>query len=459
MPPIRKTPPRWGRLAVRCTVAMAVLGAIAYLAASYALNRYLHGEAFRQLLNAKTSALLKAEGEYLPIQSNGFSFYSDGYAARGAAGAALKSLKSLKADQIRAEFEPAALFQGAWKVSSLEAQRLRVEVDAPSSSEAAALPAAPSISPAPRRSSWIPDRFELQRAKIEEAELSWMPPEHPRAGHLSRMRLILEPNGRDLVATGYGGRLEQTGWPALAVDHLKVRCRYPELFLTDSLFQIRDGETLNVSGQANLGPSRTLDLMVKFNGVAISPYLPDDWRAGVKGNASGEARVTGSLDAVQAAGTLNLTGAQLEALPILEKIAAFTRTRQFRQFTLQKAEADFIWKPNLLTISRLEAESEGLIRLSGSLTVRDGTAQGDFQLGVAPATLRWLPGSRGRVFNQEHDGYAWTTLKVTGPLDHLQEDLSARLTAAAGEEIIQNVKGTLESGVRNLFDLLKPLAP
>jgi hypothetical protein len=456
MPPLRKSAPRWGRLAAWTGGTLAVLVVMVYFGASYGLNCYLRSDAFLALLNRKTSVLLNAEGRYFPIHCNGFSFYSDGYSAHGAAGSPLKELMS---DQIRAEFEPAGLFEGVWKVSSLQVQRVKVVLDNPPQTVADTPAPLPASTRAPGFS-WIPDRFELQRAKIEEAALVWTPP--GREGSLEQMRLILEPDGHDLVATGYGGHLKQTGWPELAIDHLKIRCRYPDLFLTDSLFQLSNSETFNVSGQASLGPSRALDLLVQFNGIGISPYLPQDWRASVKGNASGEVRITGSLqspESVQVSGNVTLTGGQLEALPILEKIAAFTRTLQFRQFALQKAQADFVWTPAGLTLSHLNAESEGLIRLIGSCRVEQGTLQGEFQLGVAPSTLRWLPGSRERVFTQEHDGYVWTPLKVSGPLNHLNEDLTARLTVAAGEEVIQGVKGTIESGTRGLFDLLKQVAP
>lgn len=441
--------------------SLAALAIVGYFGASILLNHYLHGEAFRALLNEKTSAFFATDGEYAPIHCDGFSFYSDRYAARGSSGV---PVKALWADQIRADFEPGAIFQGAWQVSNLQVQRLKVALNL--------APAPPALAPPPAalpkaRSSWIPERFELKRAKIEETHLEWAPP--GREGSLVNMRLVLEPNGRDLMATGYGGRLKQAGWPVLNVDHVKLRCRYPDLFLTDSLFQIGEGENINVSGQAGLGVERAIDLLVKFNGIAISPYLPVDWRAGVKGNATGEARVTGSMDnaaSLQAEGDVSLTGGQLEALPILEKISAFTRTRQFRRFGLQKAEAHFVSAGSKLTVSKLVAESEGLIRMEGGFTVESGIVQGTFQLGVTPASLHWLPGSRARVFTQEHDSYVWTVLKISGPVDSLAEDLSARLVAAAGDEMIEGVKGTIEGGVKGsiegakgLLDLLKPLAP
>ena len=466
MPPESNPPIRWSHVAAWAGAALAALAVIGYFGSSILLNRYLRSDAFRALLGEKTSAFFTAEGEYRPIQCNGFSFYSDGYTARGPAGA---RVKELQADQIRADFEPAALFQGAWQVSHLQIQRVNVTLNGAHSS-AAETPAPLPAEPQKPRSRWIPERFELQRAQIETANLAWAPP--GRAGSLQGVRLVLEPNGHDVLAIGYGGRLQQTGWPVLKVDHIKLRCRYPDLFLTDSLFQIGEGENLTVSGQAGLGQNRAVDLLVKFNGIAIPPYLPADWRARVKGNANGEARVTGSLDnadALQAAGHITITDGLLEALPILEKISTFTHTQEFRRCALQKAEADFVCAGPRLTVSQMVAESEGLIRLEGGCTVERGMLQGTFQVGVSPASLHWLPGSRARVFTQEHDGYAWTTLTLSGPLDRLSEDLSARLVAAAGEEVIEGVKGTLEKGkdtlengvkgtldgAKSLFDLLK----
>ena len=452
----RPSPIRWGRVALWLLGGAALLAVAGYFSFSFWLNHYLQSGAFRELLNRKTSTFFHAEGEYMPIQRNGFSFYSDGYAAHGKAGA---PLKDLRADQIRADFASPPVTQGAWQVSSLQIQRLKIDLGEGShpvaeSDAAESGKAAPSLG----GSSWVPDRFELKHARIEETNLEWSP--LGRAGNLRQMRVMLEPDGRDLVASGYGGQLRQAGWPAIQVDHVKLRCRYPDLFITDSLMKIGESDAISVSGQAGMDQGRTLDLLVKFNGVSISPHLPEDWRAGLKGVASGEAHVTGQLEnaeSLQATGSISLTGGQLEALPILNQIAAFTSTQQFRQFALQKAEARFIWTNSLLSVSSLVAQSDGLIRLEGGFTFEKGILQGVFQLGVTPTSLRWLPGSRTRVFTQEREGYAWTTLQVSGPLEHLNEDLSARLAAAAGQEIIQTGQGALENGAKQLLELLKPL--
>ena len=91
--------------------------------------------------------------------------------------------------------------------------------------------------------------------------------------------------------------------------------------------------------------------------------------------------------------------------------------------------------------------------------VNQGKLEGLFQVGVTPTSLRWLPGSQARVFTVERDGYVWTSVRVTGLLDDLKEDLSQRLIAAAGTELYEGIKGTVEKGARDLLDLVKPLVP
>ena len=142
---------------------------------------------------------------------------------------------------------------------------------------------------------------------------------------------------------------------------------------------------------------------------------------------------------------------------MLDRIALFTRTEQFRRITLQKAAADFAWTKAKLVVNHLVLESEGLIRVEGDFVVSNGALDGLFQVGVTPTSLRWLPGSQTRVFTVERDGYVWTAMRLTGPLNNLQEDLSPRLINAAGAEVFDDVKGTVEKGAKGVLDLLKPL--
>jgi hypothetical protein len=107
------------------------------------------------------------------------------------------------------------------------------------------------------------------------------------------------------------------------------------------------------------------------------------------------------------------------------------------------------------------AESEGLIRIEGTFTVENSAIDGTFQVGVTPASLQWLPGSRTRVFTDVRGAYVWAPMHLAGPLNSPTEDLTPRLAAAAGNEVIEQVGSavkdatkTMKDGVKSALDLL-----
>ena len=102
-------------------------------------------------------------------------------------------------------------------------------------------------------------------------------------------------------------------------------------------------------------------------------------------------------------------------------------------------------------------ESEGLIRVEGTYTIVDGRIDGSFQVGLTPATLQWIPGSQEEIFTDSRDGYRWTPMRLTGPVDHPNDDLTPRLAAAAGDTIIKSaagVEGTVKKVGQGVLDLL-----
>jgi hypothetical protein len=138
--------------------------------------------------------------------------------------------------------------------------------------------------------------------------------------------------------------------------------------------------------------------------------------------------------------------------------------QQFRRLALSTASGDFHHDGVRLRVSNFAAESRGLLRLEGKFVVVGGAIDGDFQVGITPAALQWLPGSQERVFTVARGGYLWTPMRVTGPLDKPQEDLSGRLAVAAGSAIIETVEKTgreaIETGkdaAKGVLDLLNPL--
>ncbi len=80
-------------------------------------------------------------------------------------------------------------------------------------------------------------------------------------------------------------------------------------------------------------------------------------------------------------------------------------------------------------------------------------------MGVTPETLRFIPGAQQLVFTEKNPlgppGLLWTRVRVAGPLDSPQEDLSSRLLGGAGMSLLFD---TPEKIVKQSADaLLKPV--
>jgi hypothetical protein len=358
----------------------------------------------------------------------------------------------LRADQIRAEFYLRGVFRRVWQVDNVELQRLQITLGGAPSKEHAA------SAPAPKTSRWLPNKLDLRKIVIHQTNLDWGEA-GKAAGSLQKVRVSIVPEAGAWILNGVGGKLRQTGWPDLLVDRLKLRYQRPQLFVNDAELKLDETGMVNVSGELNFNAPSRLDLLIQYKDVSVTPLLPEDWRARLHGNLLGTAKVTGQLGdpaSLKVTGSLRLASGRLEALPVLERIALFTRMEQFRQFVLQSASAEFSWQDGKLNVTQLLLESERLIRIEGSFSVERRFLDGQFQMGVTPASLRWLPGSQSRVFTTEREGYLWAPMRVTGPVDQLKEDLSPRLAAAAGTEVLEGIKGTVEQGAKDLLDLLMP---
>ncbi len=92
-----------------------------------------------------------------------------------------------------------------------------------------------------------------------------------------------------------------------------------------------------------------------------------------------------------------------------------------------------------------------LLRIDGVCDVVNNNLDGIFQVGIAPGTLRWVPGAESKVFSRREDGFLWATMRLVGPLDSPSEDLSDRLYDAAVAATIEEApKKVIETGAQAL---------
>ncbi|MGH7936799.1 MAG: hypothetical protein ACREF8_07300, partial [Chthoniobacterales bacterium] len=151
---------------------------------------------------------------------------------------------------------------------------------------------------------------------------------------------------------------------------------------------------------------------------------------------------------------LRLIDGQIESVPLLDRLASFTGYKRFRQVPLTRGSVAVTRAAGTTTLKNLIVESAGLLRVEGSCQIIRDQIHGELQLGLAPEILHAIPGAEAHVFTVTRGGYAWAALRLTGPMAHPHEDLSARLAAAAAGELLKNPKKTLRDLSKTLRDLL-----
>jgi len=453
------------RTALWLLLGLAVLVLVGVIVVRLWFNAYLNSTDFRKKIADATARALKADGDFMPLHFSGTTVYSDGFEAHGSDAA---FFSQLRADQLRADFNWHGMLHHRWQIDEFNIQRLDVTLaehreNAVSSSEKNVASEMHDESPLALKSAW---QLDLRKAVIRETNWRW------NGGGITGATLTLTPDSAAWLIDAQGGKLAQSGWPELRIESARLRYQAPSLFISDSSLRNGDG-TLSATGEINF--ERAADLQAQLASLDVTPILPKDWRAKLHGKLSGDVKVRAPLhstkfsettnatpdDGLVVEGSVRLIEGQLEALPILNQIATFTRTQRFRQIALSKASCDFRRDDAQISARNIVIESEGLMRVEGQCTVIGGNIDGAFQVGVTPASLQWLPGSQSRVFTVARGGYLWTPVHLSGPADHPSEDLTPRLVAAAGSELIEgatkgakDIDGTLRETTKSVLDLL-----
>jgi hypothetical protein len=444
-------------ISLASVLVFIVLGA---LAASLMISRFLRSEAFRKLMGAKTGEALYSEASYSPLSWSGSSMFVDSLQATGLEGSIVQSLR---ADQVRADVNWRAIFQGAWRIDQIQV----VSFDATFRPGSIVPKESMEVSPPPPRrgiASWLPKRFEVGELDIGRARLHFRSQRGLEIASLQDAALDIYPDGAGWAIDGQGGLLSVSKLPPLRVVSFRSRTQGDMFFLTNGEFRL--GEAGKISASGEFGDNSSL--RVEWSQVDVDPFLEEPWRSRLSGVLAGTASVEwpeSGITGGKAVGNFRLTDGVAENIEMLNQVATFTGAPQFRRMPLQEFSGNFEWTRNLLKITNLVAESKGLLRLEGTCTIAEGgRLEGSLRVGVTPQTLQWLPGSRERVFTVAQKGYVWTDVRIGGSLRNPQEDLSARLAAAVrdetiyqGRRLIEDIPNAAKDGAKGVLDSLAPL--
>lgn len=461
----RSSPLRW----LWWLAGLLVIGGIVVVMAMPALvvgylQSFVRGEGFRVKLEEMIEAKTGGSARLADIQ------WQDDAARMSEASIETASGLQIETVGVHAALDFSAIRRGSWSIQSAGADSLIVtkhpaDKQAPRAEESVvtdnALPG--------WLSQYIPkttevDGFDAERFsysqngwQVEEARL-----------HLGSYNSASSGKGRfSFPGTLEGGTLRMPVTPPgqreqlkLDIDRASFRLTDEKLQITESTLRWKDRSKGTLRGSVRFGGE--WQMFAHAEQVPASEFLSEEWQKHLSGQFEGDAELSGAKGQPTSwKADMALKNGVLSTLPILDKLATYTRMERFKRLALDIATASA--SPHSSGGTRLEKiviQSNGLLRLEGTLNLLPGDViEGDFMVGVTPETLRWLPGAQNRIFIETNpqgpSGLNWARVKVAGTRSAPQEDLSSRLIGAAGMSLLLDSPGTIVNKASDT--LLKPV--
>lgn len=424
---------------------MLVLGVVTLIGIYTMLRSYLHSDAFRKFLSAEVSEMARVRGEFALFRWQGLAVETDSFEATGDG-----PVTHVRADGLHTEVGLGGVRRGVWEISGSSVRRLEISVDTTRLSPENKTPETPSPSlKKPQRPAWFPSDAELQAVDVRDVAVKAILKQGLAVA--SGLKIHAEHAG---AKDSYRGEIEGgtirvpfSIVPELRLERARFRYHEGQVFLTDSTIAAWDKGRIHSSGEWNM-KSQQFSAIGDVSGIKCDEVFNPDWAKRLTGDVVSDFTLNNRPGYPQAGGKLTIHNGMLTALPMLDALAAYADTRRFRTITLNDARTEWRWKNGEISLSNLVLASEALIRLEGSITIRERKIDGLFRLGLAPGTLATIPGAETDVFVLGERGLLWTPIRITGTLDDPREDLSERLLTAAGLRMFDQIPETGEKVIK-----------
>jgi len=493
----KSAPLRWlGWLALVCVIVGGALVLLAPTLVTRFIRSYLTGSEFRQKAEVMISAITGGEARLSSLTWNDDSAVVNEMQIEDAQG------WDIGATNVHAQLDFGAIRNGVWSVQNVGADEVRLRPSAASRGGPATAAAGDSSDAVPSfLQRYIPTKVEISGCDVDRFFFNqdgWSIAE-------ARLQASAWTSGRTALPFKLtGGTLqiplllpEQKEPLKLSIDKATLRASEGQLQLSDASLRWKDSSAATLRGSIKLG-SGAWQTTAHVQSVPVAEFLNAYWKQRLTGTLKGDLDLSGSRGS--AAGptwkaSAVLENGVLQGLPLLDTLATYTRAERFKRLVLDICQASLHPQGDALLIHDIILQSNGLLRIEGSLTIRGRALEGDFKVGVAPETLRWIPGAQNRIFIESNPaappGLQWTRVRVAGTLDAPQEDLTNRLIGSAGMallfdtpaqvvnqaadallkpvlgedaaklpgQIMQGAGGTLENGVKSGVDILNNVLP
>lgn len=409
----------------RFVIGGLVLGAVLVLGGYFWFHSYLRSEGFRLMVNGKVGEKLEVTADFDKFVWDGMEVHAPTFRASGD-----DMISGIELEGLQTEVRFAPLLRKRVETQEIHARRMNIDLDVTKEG--------PQFDTASKKA------FKFSSARIDDfsgsvdfgsSKLRW-----------DDIQAKLTPARR----TGYDAVLTRgklftplSLFPALDLSDAKISYSDKVLYVKEGDWKVYESGRLETDGSIDF-----VSGLYRFNGevtdVQCHEVLPEDWVKKLSGVLSASFSVDGAGKSVPLVkGDILLDNGILKALPVLDRISAYTLSDRFRTLALEHASLKFEYQGDRLKLWDIVLSSDGLMRIEGAMVIQGDEIDGDFRLGVTPQMIAHIPGATEKVFKPGESGLHWTPVKVWGTQTLPQEDLSKRLIAAGIEWMYEVVDGRL----------------
>ncbi|MEM7602496.1 MAG: hypothetical protein AAF357_13890 [Verrucomicrobiota bacterium] len=441
------------KVVIVACISLLLIMVVVLLIAKSSVDSWLKGDGFRNLLVSKAAAAMTSRIELSELKWEGSEVYADQFQALGYEGA---PFAELNLDGVRVK--TGGVKAKAFRIPDASVNRLELEFSdrrqrVPRESEVMAATAAEGPSAPEWLKRFLPNRVEVDEVSVGSTQISVYDSANSPVFLLKGARGKIRPDFQTQIweILMQGGTVQVPNQDEVNLRELAMRWKRSDLFIDRcSLTVFGDGD-VGAAGEIAFGEEGLFDLDLNLSSINVDHLLEGEWVDRLDGIVEGPVKVSGKPGAIVYEGELRIREAAAKSIPVLALIAEYTRNERFKQLVFSEAFTEFKREGDVVELTNLVLQSDGLVRLEGDVTIIGESLEGVCRVGVTPGTLRWIPGAERQVFTESQDGFLWAPLNLTGTVSEPREDLSGRLIAAAGEEILKALpEGVLKEAYKFL---------
>ncbi len=421
---------RW--LRISSLVLLATLLAGVGAAALWA-NRFMRGREFADYAAKLVERATGCQGTFDSFSFAGFGLATKGYQGKGGPGS---RFASIEAKGIRIGIDPFALLHLSLQVRRVSIVRLKVILQKVSS-QGGATPARLLIPGGGEERSPLPRRF-----RISFFSVGW-PGELPGGAIADGIDLRGEESEEGWGLRARGGRVRMSGLPELTLAEAHGLLEGKTLRLEAVELHPKSAPEALVAGTGKVGlsPSEPTDLSWQVRALPTQTVLPSPWKERVVGEIRGFGKVLAKEGKpYEAQGDLFLDPGSLHDIPFLLALDAVLRARTLRDLPLNRAQCHVEGKGDWMRISNIDIQSGDTMTMSGWVEIEGKRVSGVLRVGLRSDLARLIPQVNAGLFQLGAAGYFWTTVRLSGTTDHVQEDLTPRIDWALKQSVPMQIE-------------------